>query len=150
MNSMVQTAIDKIDEVRQEIMRLESAANAVEAVGQVMHKEYKIFFQGAIDPTDVNRGVMAMTIASGNVGEHMRLILRELGKHGYSHKGQVSDLPKMNARLYDCGDIKIMMLNGSETCKYVKTGTKVVDEFELVCTEDHGKSTQDMVEELGQ
>ncbi len=70
--------------------------------------------------------------------DDVALILRKLGKYGYSQTQKMEESPESQTRVYRLDKIKLEVAFKGTVCKYVEIGAKMVEEkiYELRCGED--------------
>ena len=65
----------------------------------------------------------------------LKPIFQFLGRHGYMHSGKPDIYEEIHRVTWKFGNIRLMVFFDDEdaTCKFVKVGTKTVDDIKFIC-----------------
>ncbi len=73
----------------------------------------------------------------------LKPIFQFLGRHGYVHSGKPDIYEEIHRVTWTFGNIKLLVFFSEEdaTCKFVKVGTKVVDDIKFICPDSPNGGT---------
>ncbi len=110
-----------------------------EAVALSLKAKFPQYITGTYDPSILWesswwKGIFVALRHVGSMND-LKPVFQFLGRHGYMHTGKPDIYAEIHRVTWTFGNIKLMVFfdNEDANCKFVKVGTKVVDDIKFIC-----------------